>query len=114
MIILDGKKNKGIRWVALSIDRNTAVYFGSFGIEYIPQEVLKKIKDKAITDNIFKIQDNNSVICRFFCIAFVEYILAGQLETLLDYSYLFSLNEYKKNDKIIYKSFKDKYVKSHA
>ena len=33
-------------------DRNTAAYFDSFGIEYIPQEVLKKIKDKSITHYI--------------------------------------------------------------
>ena len=38
-------------------DRSTAVYFDSFGIEYIPQEVLKKIQDKLITHSIFRIQD---------------------------------------------------------
>ena len=27
------------------------------GIEYVPKEVLKKIKDKSITRNIFRIQD---------------------------------------------------------
>ena len=43
----------------------------------------------------------------FYCIAFIEYILAGK--TLLDYTHLFSPNDYKKNDKIIYRSFKDKY-----
>ena len=42
-----------------------------------------------------------------FNIAFMRYMLAGK--TLLDYSNLFSLNDYKKNDKIIYKYFKDKY-----
>ena len=42
-----------------------------------------------------------------FSIAFMRYMLAGK--TLLDYSNLFSLNDYKKNDKIIYKYFKDKY-----
>ena len=31
--------------------------------------------------------------------------------TLLDCTYLFSLNDYKKNDKAIYNHFKDKYVK---
>ena len=29
------------------INRNTAIYFDSFGIEYIPQKVLNKIKDKS-------------------------------------------------------------------
>ena len=30
-------------------------------------------------------------------------------KTLLDYTYLFSPNDYEKNDKIIYRYFKDKY-----
>ena len=38
VINLDDKKSQGVHWVSLFIDRNTAVYFDSFGIEYIPQE----------------------------------------------------------------------------
>ena len=45
--------NKVNTFVSLFIDRNTAVYFGSFGIEYILQEVLNKIKDKSITQHIY-------------------------------------------------------------
>ena len=75
------------------IERNTVVYFDSFGIEYIPQEVLNKIRDKPITHNIFRIEDNESTMCGFCCIAFIEYMLAGK--NLLDYTYLFSLNDYK-------------------
>ena len=40
---------------SLFIDRNTTVYFDYFGIEYIPQKVLNKIRDKSITDNILRI-----------------------------------------------------------
>ena len=83
------------------------MYFDSLGIEYIPQEVLNKIKDKSITHNIFTIQDNESIMFGFYCIAFTEYMLAGK--TLLDYTNLFSPNDYKKNDTRIYKCFKDKY-----
>ena len=43
----------------------------------------------------------------FFYIAFTEHILAGK--TLLDYTNLFSPNDYKKNDKIICKYFKGRY-----
>ena len=57
-------------------------------------------------------QDDDSVVCGFYCIAFIEYILVGK--TLLDYGNSFSPNDYKKNDKIIYKYFKDKYVKSRV
>ena len=37
-------------------------------------------------------------------------MLAGK--TLLDYTNLFYTNDYKKNDEIIYKYFKDKYGRS--
>ena len=107
VINLDDKNSKGTHWVSLFIDRNTALYFHSFGIEYILQEVLNKIRNKSITHNIFRIQDNESIMCGFYCIVFIEYMLVGK--TLLDYTNLFSPNDYKENDKIIYKYFKDKY-----
>ena len=68
-------------------------------LNIFPQEVLNKIGDKSITRNIFRIQDNESIMCGFYCITFIEYMLAGK--TLLDYTNLFSPNYYKKNDKII-------------
>ena len=109
MINLDDKQSKGTNWVSFFIDRNTAMYFDSFEIEYIPQEVLSKIEDKSITHNIFRIQDNDSVTCGFYCTTFIEYMLAGK--TLLDYANSFSPNDYEKNDKILYKYLKDKYGK---
>ena len=97
-------ERKGTHWPSLFIDKNTAVYFASFGIDYTPQEVLNKIKDKSITNNIFRKKDNESIMCGFYCIAFIEYMLAGK--TLLNYTNLFSPNNYKKNDKVIYKFLK--------
>ena len=44
-------------------------------IEYIPQEILSKIKDKSITHNIFRIQDNESIMCGFDCIVLLYCIL---------------------------------------
>ena len=52
-ISLDDKNSKGTHWVLLFNDRNLAVYFDSFVIEYIPQEVLNKIKDRSTSHNIF-------------------------------------------------------------
>ena len=80
-----------------------------FEIEYIPQEVLSKIKDKSITHNIFTIQDNESVMCGSYFIVFIGYMLRGNV--LLDCTNLISPNDYKKNEKIIYKYFTDKYGK---
>ena len=61
----------------------------------------KKIKDKSITHNIFIIQDNEFIMSGFYCIAFIEYMLAGNI--LLDYTNLSFLNEKK-----TYTYFKDK------
>ena len=49
-------------------------------------------------------------MCGFYCLVFIEYMLAGK--TLLNYTNLFSLSDYKRNDKIIYKYVKDKYGSS--
>ena len=98
---------KGTHWVSLFIDNNLALYFDYFGTGYIPQEVLNKIRDKSITHNIFRIQANKSVMCGFYCMAFIEYMLSRK--TLLDYTNSFSPNDYRMNDKIMYKYFKDEY-----
>ena len=58
---------------------------------------------------MFRIQDNDSIMYGFYFITFMEYMLVG--ETLLDYTNLFLLIDYKRNNKTKYKSFKDKYVK---
>ena len=76
----------------LFIDRNTAVYFDSLGIEYIPLDILNKIRDKSTIDNIFRIQDDESIMSGYYCIAFMDYIFAGK--TLLNYTNLFSSNDY--------------------
>ena len=60
-------KSKGTHFFSLFIDRNTAVYFDSFGIEYILLEILNKINEKSITHNIFGRQDNESIM-RGFCL----------------------------------------------
>ena len=56
------------------------MYFDSFGIEY--KEVFNNIRDKSITHNIVRMQDNESSMCGFYYITFIEYMLAGK--TLLD------------------------------
>ena len=44
---------------------------------------------------MFRVHGNESIMCVFYCIAFIEYLLAGR--TLSDYTNLFSPNDYKKN-----------------
>ena len=91
----DEKVKEHIRYInTLFIDKNAAVYFDSFGIEYLPLEVLDRIRNKSITHNVFRMQDNESIMCGFFCITIIEYMLAGK--PLLVDTNLLSPNEYKK------------------
>ena len=42
-------------------------------------------------------------MCEYFCIGFIDFMLKGK--SLLDYTNVFSPNEYEKNDKTILKYF---------
>ena len=66
MVNLEDENSKGKYWVSLFVNKNAAVYFDSFEIEYIPQEIWNKIKDKPITHKTFRIQDNKSIMCGFY------------------------------------------------
>ena len=59
-----------------------AACLDSFEMEHIPSEVLCKIRDKSIIHNIFRMQDDESFLCGFYRIVFIEYMLAGK--NLLD------------------------------
>ena len=74
------------------------IYFDNFGVEYIPNEIKKSIRKKNIKINIFRIQDYNSIMCGYFCILFIEFMLKDK--TLNDFTNLFSPNDFQKNDEI--------------
>ena len=58
---------------------------------------------KNITTNIYRIQAYVSIMCGYFSIGFIDFMLKGK--NLLEHTYLFSLNENKTNGKIILKYF---------
>ena len=85
--------------------KNIIVYFDSFGVEHIPEEIKEFIGNKNIKANIFCVQANNSVICGYFCIGFIDFILADK--KLTDYTNLFSPHDFDKNDQIVFSYSKD-------
>ena len=85
------------------------MYFDSFGSKYISPDELNKIIDNSITHNVFRIQNDDFIMCEFYFIAFIEDMIPRNV--LLDYTNLFSPNYYLKNDKTIYNYLKDKYGK---
>ena len=82
--------------IVLIVNGNN-IYFDSFGVEHIPKETKKFIGNKNIITNIYRIQAYDSIICGYFCIAFIDFILNGK--SSLDYANVFFPNKYEKNDK---------------
>ena len=84
---------------------NNGTYFDSFGLEHILKEIRTFINNKNIKTNIFRIQAYDSIMCGYFCIGFIDFMLAGK--KLTDYTNLFSPHDFKKNDNIILSYFKN-------
>ena len=80
-------------------NKNNVTYFDSFGVELIPKEIKEFINNKNITTNVFRMQAFDSIKCGYFCIGFIDFMLAGK--TLTEYINLFPPNNFKKNDDII-------------
>ena len=90
---------KAIRtqWIALYMNgysRRGSIYFDNLGVEHIPKEMIT---------NIYRIYACNSIMCWYFCIGFIDFMLKDK--PLLDYTDLFSPSDYEKNDEITPKYF---------
>ena len=82
------------------VNDKTIIYFDSFRVEHIPKEIKNFINNnKNIIANIFRIKAYDSIMCGFFCIRFIDFMLKGN--NLKDFTNLFSPNNFKKNDDII-------------
>ena len=92
VINTDEYESIGTHWITFYEDGDNriasynAIYFDSFGV-------------------IYRIQAYDSIMYGFieFRIAFIDFMLKGK--SLLDYTNLFSPNDYEKNDKTILKCF---------
>ena len=105
VINLDEYADVGTHWIALFCNRNEIVYFDSFGVEHVPEEIKEFVGNKNIIANIFQVQANNSVMCGYFRIRFIDFMLAGK--NMTDFTSMFSTYDFKKNDHIILSYFKD-------
>ena len=85
------------------VHHDNVTYFDSFGVEHIPKEIKAFINNKNIKTNIFRIQAYDSIMCGYFCIGFIDFMLAGK--TLTEFRNFFSPNHFKKKDDIILNYF---------
>ena len=87
------------------VKKNEIIYSDSSGVEHIPEENKKFIRNRNIKANIYRVQASNPVMCGYFCIGFIDFMLADK--TLIDYTYLFSPYDFNKNDSIIFSYFQE-------
>ena len=69
----------------------------------VPKEIEMFIDKSIVVTNIFRIQTYDSIMCGYFYIEFIDFMLKGN--TLTDFTKLFSPNNFKKNDYIILRYF---------
>ena len=76
----------GTHWIAFYVNNKTVTYFDSFGFEHSLSKI-KKFINKNIIANIFRLQPYDSVMCRYFCVGFIDFMLKGN--NLTDFTNLF-------------------------
>ena len=86
------------------VKNNEVIYFDSFGFEHVSKQIKRFIRHKNIKTNIFSIQADNTTMCGYFCIGFIDFMFAGR--SLIDFTSLFSPYDFKENDDIILNYFK--------
>ena len=94
VINLDEYADVGTHLIALYL-----IYFDIFGVEHVPKEIKKFIGHKSTKTNIFRIQADISIMCRYFCIEFIDFMFVGK--SLINISSFFSPYDFTKNDDII-------------
>ena len=87
VINLDEYKSIGTHWIVLYVNVNNIVNFDSFGVEHTPKEIKKIIGNKHIITYIYRVQVHVSVMCGYFWIGIIDFMLKGK--SLPDYTNFF-------------------------
>ena len=95
----------GTHLIDLFCNRNEIVYFDGFGVENVSEEIKEFVGKKNIIANIFRVQANNSLMCGYFCIGFIDFMLASK--KLTNFTNLFFPYDFRKKDHIILTYFED-------
>ena len=94
VINLDEYSDIGTHWIDLYVNNNennnnnnnNVTYFDSFGVEHVLKEIKAFINrpsssashNKNTITNIFRTQANDSVMCGYVCIGFIDFMLKGK------------------------------------
>ena len=104
VINLDEYSDMGTHRTALHLKNDNITYFDSFAVEHIPKEIKAFIKNRDIKTNIFRIQAYDSIMCRYFCIRFIDFMVEGKSLTECT-NLFFTSSDFTNNDDIILNYF---------
>ena len=98
---LDEYKSIGTHRIASYANGDNITYFDSFRVEHILKEIKKLIGKKNIITNIYRIQTNDLIMCGYFHIGVIDFMLEGK--SLIDlfipiYFLLMNMRKKQKND----------------
>ena len=68
--------------IPLFCKRSEIVYFDSFGVEHVLEEIKEFIGVKNLKANNFRVQGNNSIMRAYFCKGFIDFLHAGKKLTV--------------------------------
>ena len=77
VVNLDDLGAPGTHWVVVYCKGNNVTYFDSFAVGHILVEVKIFVKGKTITSNIYRLQHYYSIMCGYYCIAFIDHMFSG-------------------------------------
>ena len=78
VINLDEYESIRSRWIALDMNGNSVTYFDNFGVKYIPKENKQFVGNENITTNVYRIESNDLVMCGYFYIGSIDFMLEGK------------------------------------
>ena len=94
LINLDEYADVGTHLIALFCRKTEIAY-----CDGVTEEIRGFIANKNIKSNIFRVQARNSIMCGFFCIGFINFMLASKKLTY--FTNLLSPYDFEKNGSII-------------
>ena len=102
LINLDEYAHVGTHWIALFC-RSEIIYFDSFGVQHVPERIKECVGNKKVIANIFRVQASNSIPWGYFCIRFINFMIANKKVT--DFTSMCSPYGFEKNGNIILELF---------
>ena len=81
---LDEYESIGTHWIPFFVNGDNVTYCDRCRVENILKQIKKLIDNENIIANTYRIKAYSSIMCRYFCLGFIDFRLKGK--SLLEYT----------------------------